>query len=236
MRKTTWFLIAVAACSGAPEGGIPAGQRLVSGEVHLLGADGASQRPSLQLVGVHAAPECAPAGGVRVGDAAPDGAVRACAIFGEPFDAAAGPFRLLLPCDVTVNLLVQRVGAGGARAPGDLLAVVEFPTGVTPEETTTLFAREPACRDTPRLATNVLDLGTVAVPATPADAPAAVLIGGPGGGENPLATIDTDGDAVANLADPDDDEDGMPDTEDEDRDGDGAVDAAQVFTLDWWRR
>jgi hypothetical protein len=63
--------------------------------------------------------------------------------------------------------------------------------------------------------------------------PGTVIVGGPDGGQNPLATIDTDGDFVANSADPDDDGDGVLDADDDDRDGDGLVDAAQRFAPAW---
>jgi hypothetical protein len=127
---------------------------------------------------------------------------------------------------------LQTVAASGGGVPGPLLAVLDWPTGNG--DTTTLLADEPACRDTPQLATNVIDLGDFTVPGTPpAGGPETVLLGGTEGGNNPLATVDTDGDSVPNLADTDDDGDGLDDPVDTDEDGDGAADAAEVFQPSW---
>ena len=222
-------------CGGADPGGLPAGQRLVTGRLAVDDA-GPAGITATQLVALFAAPgsEC-PAGSRRTGAAAAD--VSVCAIFGEPFDpdGRGDPFRLLVPCDRTVNLLVQTLGDSGGQSPGDALAVLAFPTGVTADETTTLLAREPGCRATAELATVVLDLGELAVSVTPlpGGAPRTLVVGGPDGGQNPLATVDTDGDFTANAADPDDDEDAVTDADDQDRDGDGQADAAQTFAPAW---
>ena len=155
-----------------------------------------------------------------------------CAIFGEAFDPgeqgggiAGEPLPYWFACDLTVNLLIETFAPVGA---GDVLAALAFPTS---SGQTTLLAREVACRDTPLLATNLLDLGTFQVPATPSTA--LVEIGGVEGGQNPLATVDTDGDEAANLADTDDDADTILDDTDPDADGDGFTDAAQLFSPDW---
>lgn len=231
MQKTTTLTLVLAfGCAGSPSGGIPRGMRLVTGEIRVADGDLVPNRQPLQLVALFLAADCTKA--VRVG-AAPGGAAT-CAYFGDPFDPAGEPARLVAPCDVTVNILVQRLGQSGGQAPGDSLGLLTFPTGVTADETTSLLAREASCRDTPKLATNFIDLGEVTVSSSAHEAgPPAVLVGGPSGGENPLATVDTDGDASANAADADDDNDGTPDSADDDRDGDGVTDAAQSFSPDW---
>jgi hypothetical protein len=231
--RSSLIAIAFVACS-APSGGIPAGSRLMTGRVHLDDG-GATQRRALQLVALYAAPGCG--GDVRVGDASPDGAVAACAVFGEPFDPGVdggGVAELLLPCHVTVNILVQTLGDSGGRSIGDPLALLSWSSG---NELTSLLPRElggvePPCRDTPLLATNLIDLGELAVPSQTETIPQ-VELGGPGGGRNPLETVDTDGDGTANLADDDDDGDGVTDELDDDDDGDGAADAAQSFSPGW---
>jgi hypothetical protein len=234
--RTAFLALFLFACTGADAGGVPPGQRLVTG--HLVLTDAGTVRRAAQLVALFAVPgDACPAGSLRTGSAA--AGVSACASFGEPFapDGEAR-FRLLLPCDLTVNLLVQTLGDSGGQSPGDALAVLAYPTGVGADETTTLLARELACRDTAELATVVLDLGYLAVSAlpTPDGAPRPLIVGGPGGGQNPLATIDTDGDFTANLADPDDDEDGIADADDPDRDGDEQADGAQAFAPAWLAR
>ncbi len=228
-------LLLCGACSDASPGGLPPGQRLLTGRI-VVTDSGTSGTSAAQVAALFAFPGGAcPPGSLRVGNAAPD--VASCAIFGEPFAAdGSAPFRLLLPCDRTVNLIVQRLGDSGGQSPGDPLAVLAFPTGAgAADETTTLLAREPGCRATAELATVILDLGDVTVSAlASADGtPRPVVVGGPGGGQNPLATVDTDGDFSANLADADDDDDGTPDASDDDRDGDGLADGAQAFSPAW---
>lgn len=228
------------ACTGSEEGGIPPGARLVTGNARTAASnDGVNQRQAMQAVAVYAAEVCGGAA-IRIGDAAEG--VAACAIFGDPFDPGelGAPFRVLLPCDVSVNLLIQEVATSDARTPGDLVALIAFPTG-TPGETSTLVPREvgsdlaEACRDTELRATNIVDLGDFSIPASaPEDGPAVVVLGGAEGGVNPLAIVDTDGDTESNLADADDDDDDVLDADDDDDDGDGAADLAQGFNLAWW--
>jgi hypothetical protein len=243
-RVAAAIVMTMAACTGSDEGGIPDRYRLVTGRTLAAGETTGTQRHAMQAVAVFAAETC-DGESIRVGDATPDGSVAACAIFGEPFDPgeqgggiSAEPFRLLVPCNVTVNVVLQLVASSEARTPGDLVAVLAWPHG---DDVTTLLPREvgsdlaEACRDTELRATNLIDLGDLTVPAEPpADGPAIVLVGGAEGGVNPLGTVDTDGDTDANLADPDDDDDDLLDEADDDDDGDGAVDAAQLFDLAWW--
>jgi hypothetical protein len=235
--------LAAAACGGSEDGGIPEGERLITGRA-LLGASSGTQRLALQVVAVYAAPACdAPA--IRVGDATPDGTVAACAIFGDPFDPGeqgggvpAEPFKILLPCELSVNLVVQTLASSDGRTPGDLVAVLAYPDG---GDVTTLLPRElgsalaAACHDTELRATNLIDLGefTLPQPASPDTIPIAI-IGGTEGGTNPLATVDTDDDGDANAIDTDDDGDGTPDDLDDDDDADGAADAAQEWSPAWW--
>jgi len=240
MAAWKWALIGAigCACAGSPAGGIPEGSRLITARVSLVGDAGSGQRRAMQAVAVFARPvsDCGEA--VRVGQAGPDRTVSVCAIFGEPFDPgdAGEPMRLVVPCDVTVNVLVQHLASSDGQTPGDVVAVLAFANGAG--ETTTLIPREmgsaiaPACRDSELLATNVIDMGEISIPADGTGEQ--VIVGGTEGGTNPLATVDTDGDEVSNLADGDDDDDSIVDELDDDDDGDGAADAAQSFDLSWW--
>ncbi len=234
------LLLIVGGCtSDADSHGLTPGTRLVTGRVRVA-MHTATQRSALQVVALYASPSgtCDAPGAIRVGDATP---AAACAIFGAPFDPGVlgggvdpQPFQLTFPCDLTVNLIVQTLGAGGGQAPGAPLALLEWPSGVTPDALTTLLAADPMCRATKLLATNVLDLGELDVPAAPPPGgPAPIVVGGPGGGANPLDTIDTDQDLTANSADDDDDGDGIPDAMDADADGDGLADAAETFAPSW---
>jgi hypothetical protein len=192
-------------CSGclSPEGGIPEGSRLIRASVHVKGGATATERRAMQGVAVYAAAECAE--GILVSPGV-------CAIFGEPFDPVMGDeeLKVLAPCGTSVNLVIQTLGSSEGRTPGELVAIVAFASG-NGNEQTSLIPREigsalaPACRDTELLATNLIDLGEVAVPASGVEV---VVVGGPEGGTNPLATVDTDGDETPNLLDPDDDGDG----------------------------
>ena len=215
-------------CFGSPSGGIAPGTRVITGRALQVSTDEAPrQRPALQAVALFHAESCGQ--GVSVGDGV-------CAFFGDPFDAgvrgggvATEPFRLAAPCDVTVNIFIQVVEGGGPQAPGRLLGGLAFPSG-TNDEVTTLLAAEPECRDTPKLATNIIDLGEFTVPSSPAAQVPAVLIGGPDGGVNPLSIVDTDQDLSPNASDDDDDDDGREDSVDTDDDGDGVDDRQQSVT------
>lgn len=250
MQKTvaTWGMAAMlavgaGACRGTDDGGLEPGERLVTGRARVPEEleTPSGQRLSLQAVALYAGADCSATGGVRVGTAAPGGQVSACAIFGRPFDpglqgggVTSEPIELVVPCALTVNVLFQWLGSSGGQTPGEPIARLGFPGG--PDGgVTTLLAQEQGCRDTEKLATNVLDLGEFALPAAPPqpDEVPLVVVGGAAGGRNPLAIVDTDQDLVPNAADADDDEDGTPDPEDEDADGDGMADAAQVFDPSW---
>jgi hypothetical protein len=233
-----WLLALLAAsCGEASPGGIAPGYRLITGRIAVPA--GNTQSVALQVVAVYAAADCSVAGGIPIGQAA--AGVASCAIFGRPFDPAelgggvsGEPFQLLLPCGLTVNLVVQTLKTPGGQAPGDLLAVLSWATG-NGAATTTLLAAEPACRDTPQLATNLIDLGDFDVPGQPSPSgPAIVVLGGPSGGTNPLTIVDTDEDTIPNFSDPDDDNDGVPDVSDADADGDGIPDAAETFDVSWF--
>jgi hypothetical protein len=236
------IILLAAACTEQSSQGIAPGSRLITGRI-TLDAHVATQRSALQVVALYASPTmtCDAAGAIHVGDAAPGGTNAACGIFGAPFDPGelgggvdAQPFQLDVPCGLTVNLVVQTIGTSGGQAPGTSLALLDFPSGVTADALTSLVATEPMCRDTRLMATNLLDLGDIVVPAVPPPAgPAAVEVGGPGGGRNPLDTIDTDQDLVPNSADDDDDNDGIPDAMDADADGDGMADGAETFQPTW---
>ena len=221
----------------ADEGGIPPGQRILTARVQLVRTPGdPHEGRALQAVALHAAPECAH--GVGVGRVTDD--LETCAIFGEPFDPGmqgggvpAGLMRLVIPCDLTVNVILQTLGSSGGQTLGNPLALLVFPGG--PQGATSLLAREPACRDTPKLATVVVDLGPLNVTLSPDEALPALVVGGQAGGRDPLGIIDTDDDLVPNASDDDDDGDEIPDSMDEDADGDGLADVAQVFAPDWFK-
>ena len=226
-----------AACTGASGSGVPDGKRLLTGRATLSSVSATGQRRALQVIAVYAASDCG--AGVEVGSAA--AGVKACALFGPPFDPGqqgsgmvGQPFSLLIPCDLAVNLLVQVEATSGGQSPGSLLALLTFADGSG--GVTSLLSAEPqGCRVTPDLATDVIDLGAFTVPPDPSTAGApAVLLGGAEGGTNPLSIVDSGGDeGVANLADPDDDGDGVPDASDADADGDGMQDSAQRFQAGW---
>jgi hypothetical protein len=241
MRRHSLLLLGLAlllaACPSSDEGGIPTGSRLITGRAYMDGVSSASTRRALQVVAVYASADCGQA--LEVGVAGEG--LKSCALFGAPFDPGnqgsgvpSAPFQLLVPCSTAVNLLVQVESTSGGQAPGELLARLVFADGLGGQ--TSLIAAEPAgCRDTPELATNLLDLGTFLVPADPpAAGPTDVVLGGTEGGANPLATVDSGGEeGVANLADGDDDGDGTLDAADTDSDGDGLQDAAQIYQPAW---
>ena len=229
-------LAILAACGSPAPNMIPAGQRLITGTISTDENPDIDGPATILVAGIYVADDCS-AGGSAVGMA---GSRVVCAIFGEPFmpgqlggGTVAGPFVLLLPCDLTVNLVVQTPAVDGSEAAADLLAIVSFATGIAPGQMTTLLPREPGCGTT-EPGTNLVDLGAFAVPyRSRLGGPQIIQIGGATGGKNPLAVIDTDGDGIPNLTDDDDDGDGIPDAVDPDEEGDGIADVDEVFQLSW---
>jgi hypothetical protein len=199
-----WALpLLLAACDGPVQRTHPAGTRLDTGLISI--DENPAITPPVQME--HA--------GSRV----------ACVILGDPFvpgqlggGTAAAPFSLELPCDLTVNLVVQDYDPGN-EARTDLLAVLAYPSG-DPAAPTTLFAREPPCEH------DLVDLGAFTTPyRSRRQGPPLVVVADPG--------LDTDGDGIPNLEDPDEDGDGIPNAIDPDADGDGIPDAEEVFDQTW---
>jgi MYXO-CTERM domain-containing protein len=110
-------------------------------------------------------------------------------------------------------VLVLQIPSSSGQGPGELIARLSFPDG-TGE-------------------------GSL-VPAGTTDLALGAVRGENGGGArgnrlvvadtaNPLGQVDTDDDALSDLADSDDDDDGNPDASDEDRADDGILDVTQVL-------
>jgi hypothetical protein len=155
--------------------------------------------------------------------------------FGPTFAHQAGagqrptlPFSVVVPCEMSVNLLLQVPTTDGGSAPGQLVAAMRFLPGEA-LELTTLVDQQQA--DLCGAKSNIIDLGIVELElAQPEILTSGVITLGEGNSVNPLALIDTDGDGTMNLADPDDDNDGTPDSNDSDAAGDGISDEAQLLS------
>lgn len=165
----------------------------------------------------------------------PAGKVQWLLFTGDAFAADAGagqqtsiPFSIMVPCELSVNLLLQLARSGG-DVPGVQVAQAKFISDST--DTTaarTLIPAQPASSCGPRSAP--VDLGQVRLVLAQNSALAAGTITlGQGKSKNPLALLDTDNDQLFDLADADDDGDGIADISDEDADGDGIKDSAQTF-------
>lgn len=154
---------------------------------------------------------------------------------GEPFahDAGVGerssvPFSVTVPCGLSVNLLLQLPRDGGEQ-PGTQVAQMAFAASGSGSSTTTLVPYQPASMCGAKTAVN--DLETVVLTLAQAQVVTSGSITlGKKSSKNPLALLDTDGDATADLSDADDDDDGTADAADTDGDGDGIVDTAQTFS------
>jgi hypothetical protein len=185
------------------------------------------------------------AGGARGADAGVDGGgaatdkVRLRLFYGPVFAHEEGgglrpdvPFSVVVPCGLSVNLLLQVPAVSGDHVPGRLVAHMAFDDGGSGE--TTLIPRQPAdaCGDASDLLApaNTLDLGQVPLALKKAGVITSGSITlGDGNSRNPLALVDADGDGTTDLSDTDDDDDGEADTSDVDDEGDGIVDASQML-------
>lgn len=139
------------------------------------------------------------------------------------------PFTVVLPCALSVNLLLQVPRDGSGSLPGYQVAPMSFDTDSAGSTKRTLVPLQ--ARDACGQKTNDWDLGLVALQlekAQPLSAGAITL--GQDNSKNPLELLDTDGDGTVDLADTDDDDDGTSDYLDQDADGDGIIDAAQSLS------
>ena len=164
----------------------------------------------------------------------PASKVQALLFVGEEFAADAGsgqqasiPFSIMVPCELSVNLLLQL--SRGGDVPGMQVAQARFLSDSSDTTASrTLIPAQPTSSCGTRSAP--VDLGQVRLILAKNNALAASTITlGLGKSKNPLALLDTDNDQLFDLADADDDGDGIADISDEDADGDGIKDSAQTF-------
>jgi hypothetical protein len=135
------------------------------------------------------------------------------------------PLSLVVPCALSLNLLLQVPGSSEGSVPGLLVAAVSFPSG-SDGNAATLVPRQPD--DLCGSKTNNLDLGRVVLELQAKGAlSSGTIILGKGNARNPLSLVDTDGDGTDDLQDTDDDDDGTIDPADDDAEGDGIQDAAE---------
>ncbi len=154
--------------------------------------------------------------------------------FGHVFSYTAGagqradyPFSLVVPCRLSLNLLVQVPTAGTSNLPGVLVAAMEF-EGVDGTRTTLI---PPQLGDLCGGSAKSIDLEQVVLQVPPSsDIRGSTITLGSGKSRNPLDILDTDGDGQVDSADADDDDDGLADVSDEDANGDGILDALQLLT------
>ena len=166
----------------------------------------------------------------------PTGTVQWVLFTGDEFAADAGsgqqasiPFSIMVPCELSVNLLLQLAKSGG-DVPGVQVAQALFASDSSDTTATrTLIPAQPTASCGSRSVP--VDLGQIRLILAKNKALAASAITlGQGKSKNPLALLDTDNDQLFDLADADDDGDGIADISDEDADGDGIKDSAQTFS------
>jgi len=156
--------------------------------------------------------------------------------YGSPFahEEGAGqrpdvPFAIVVPCELTLSLVLQVPRESAAGVPGLLVAAMQFPDEDGGSTLTTLVPRQ--ARDACGAKTNQHDLEKVLLELqTPGVLTSGRITLGRDSGRNPLSLLDTDIDGADNLADTDDDDDGDPDLTDGDVDGDGILDTAQTLS------
>ncbi len=165
--------------------------------------------------------------------AKPASTVQSLLFVGQEFAADAGsgqqasmPFSIMVPCELSVNLLLQL--SRGGDVPGVQVAQARFLSDSSDTSASrTLIPAQPkaSCGGAPT------DLGQVRLTlAKNKPLGASTITLGQGKSKNPLALLDTDNDQLFDLADADDDGDGIADISDEDADGDGIKDSAQTFS------
>jgi hypothetical protein len=202
-------------------GGVPEGQRLVTGELlnPREGDFGGVDNFGMALAALVGDPGADPA------DPADD---TTALVVGVPFNpsqtgAAGGDrvrFNLLLPSDRGAVLFFQTTPlAGSGSSPGVFLAGLSFASDLGGAAFTAYL---PPGEQT-------IDLGLVRILAFDATINTDNLAAPE---DNPLDASDTDGDGTSDLADGDDDGDNVPDAEDSDADGDGVEDVAVLAAFD----
>jgi hypothetical protein len=156
--------------------------------------------------------------------------------YGSPFahEAGAGqrpdvPFAIVVPCEMTLNLVLQVPRGSAAGTPGLMVAAMQFPDEDGGSALTTLVPRQ--AKDACGAKTNQHDLEKVVLELeTPGVLSTGRITLGKDTSKNPLSLVDTDIDGTDNLADTDDDDDGNPDLTDGDVDGDGVLDKVQTLS------
>jgi hypothetical protein len=233
------FASCLASCQSQAPNPVPKGMRLITGSLlQPMGEPVSLVQPGVQWVAVGATSKMAPVPSGCV-DVTPTGSAwRVCLFFGEPFNAVAQTgggttvgdnFRLTVPCNVTVNLIIATLGSSDAHTPGQMMGLFSFATGYGPVTSELAAVDAAGCDEFP-----VVDLGTVHLHAASGGTvfPGAnqILATGDAPGANPLAQTDTLGTGTTNLANPDDNGNGIPDANDPDEEGDGIPDAQETLT------
>jgi hypothetical protein len=155
--------------------------------------------------------------------------------FGNPFAQEAGagqrasvPFSIVLPCRLSVNLLLQIPDTPGGSAPGVQVAPMKFARDDTGSLTTLI---PPPIGDLCAGDAKDIDLEEITlVLAKGAALTEGTITLGTEKSRNPLDIIDTDGDGQVDLADSDDDNDGVVDVSDTDANGDTLEDQKQMLS------
>lgn len=139
------------------------------------------------------------------------------------------PFSVVVPCGMSVNLVLQVPRSSSSGSPGLWVTALAFAAEDGAAVTATLVPKQPD--DLCGSKTNSLDMGDVQLTLAIAGVLASGSITlGKDNSRNPLSLLDTDGDGTDNLADLDDDDDGQSDIGDLDADGDGVLDSAESLT------
>ncbi|MFZ5788727.1 MAG: hypothetical protein ACOY3Y_19995 [Acidobacteriota bacterium] len=139
--------------------------------------------------------------------------------YGAPFAALEGagyrptiPFAVVVPCGISVNLMLQQLRASGDKLPGIQVAQLSFARSESATAQTTLIPRQPA--DACGGKAGIHDLGVVVLTlAKRGVLSSGAIVLGKGGSKNPLELV------------------GPPEGQasDQDQDGDGILDSAQTF-------
>ncbi len=139
--------------------------------------------------------------------------------YGAPFAALEGagyrptiPFAVVVPCGVSVNLMLQQLRSSGDKQPGIQVAQLAFARSESATALSTLIPRQPS--DACGGKSGVHDLGVVVLTLAKRGVLASgSIVLGKGNSKNPLELV------------------GAPEGQvsDQDQDGDGILDSAQTF-------